>query len=373
MSLKRTYIYMMGLGLMGVVVLLAGLATGYTPIGWIDIIQALLGGEVEKGNVIWDLRLPRVLLAFCAGGVLTLGGFYMQSLIRNPLADPYIMGVTAGAGLGVNLLILGLIPITAYTIFTYPLFAGVGALSSLLLVVLMGFRAMFEDSARLLIAGVAVASIYTAATGVMIYMLAEDDQVRRIVFWAFGSLAYAQWEDVYVSGILLALGLGFGWIYARRLDLLLLGDRQAHYIGDAGTSGKMGGINLVFADGRRNCCIYGSYRICRNDDSSFFPSIVGESASEGIRTRCLAGRHLLMCVRYLKSLVTSLRGFTHRNCHSNFRGSFLSISPIFPEQVSLNLTLFARYFLIYLFRKIGILWPVGFFFYKIGWIFHTSD
>ena len=231
MSLKRTYIYMMGLGLMGVVVLLAGLATGYTPIGWIDIIQALLGGEVEKGNVIWDLRLPRVLLAFCAGGVLTLGGFYMQSLIRNPLADPYIMGVTAGAGLGVNLLILGLIPITAYTIFTYPLFAGVGALSSLLLVVLMGFRAMFEDSARLLIAGVAVASIYTAATGVMIYMLAEDDQVRRIVFWAFGSLAYAQWEDVYVSGILLALGLGFGWIYARRLDLLLLGDRQAHTLG----------------------------------------------------------------------------------------------------------------------------------------------
>jgi iron complex transport system permease protein len=165
------------------------------------------------------------------GANLVLGGYFMQALVRNPLADPYIMGVTAGAGLGVNVLALGLVPLAALTVLSYPAFAGLGALLSLLLVLGLGFRSLMEDSARLLIAGVAVSALLSALTGVLIYLLADDDQLRQVVFWAFGSFARATQESVWVSGALLVTGLAFAWVYAPRLDVLQLGDMQALALG----------------------------------------------------------------------------------------------------------------------------------------------
>ena len=118
-----------------------------------EIFQILGGAELSNSMVILDLRLPRILQAIITGAVLSLAGFYMQALIKNPLADPYIMGLTAGAGLGVNLVILGLIPLATISAFSYPLFATLGGVASLILVLGFGFRAIFEDNAKLLIAG----------------------------------------------------------------------------------------------------------------------------------------------------------------------------------------------------------------------------
>ncbi|RMG71812.1 MAG: iron ABC transporter permease [Bacteroidetes bacterium] len=218
------------LGLMALV-LIAGLGTGTYRLSATEIAEALWSPEAPHRLIVWELRLPRLLLAFCAGGVLSLGGFYMQALIKNPLADPYIMGLTAGAGFGVNLIILGLIPLGGLSLFTYPLFAALGGLSSLLLVVVLGFRSFFEDNAKLLIAGVAVASIFTALTGVLIYTQAEDDQIRQVVFWSFGSFARATWPGVGISSLLLLGALLFGLALARPLDLLVLGDLQARTLG----------------------------------------------------------------------------------------------------------------------------------------------
>ncbi|RMG16866.1 MAG: iron ABC transporter permease [Bacteroidetes bacterium] len=214
-----------------VLVGLAGLATGPYPFSLGDILRVLAGQEVPHGELIIQLRMPRVLLAFITGAVLSCGGFFMQALIKNPLADPYIMGVTAGAGLGVNLLILGLIPIAQFTLFTYPLFAALGAVLSLLVVLVLGFRLLYEDNARLLIAGVAVASLFTAITGVLIYTLADSDEVRRMIFWTFGSLHRAHWPAVYVSACLLLMALLYGFLFARRMDVLLLGDLDARSLG----------------------------------------------------------------------------------------------------------------------------------------------
>jgi iron complex transport system permease protein len=141
------------LSLLLLLVLLAGLSTGVAPFTWGEIIAALLGQDIPNASFITELRLPRVLQAIITGGVLTLSGFYMQALIKNPLADPYIMGLTAGAGFGVNLVILGLIPVWGLTAIAYPLFAALGSILSLLLVLGLGFRAFFEDNAKLLIAG----------------------------------------------------------------------------------------------------------------------------------------------------------------------------------------------------------------------------
>lgn len=222
------------LGILLILLFLAfvgGLGTGSYDFSVGEILGILGGNGHEHANIILQIRLPRVLLAMLTGGVLALSGFFMQALIKNPLADPYIMGVTAGTGFGVNLLILGLVPVAGVTIFTMPLFAGLGAIASLLLVVGLGFRSMFEDNARLLIAGVAVSAIFTALTGVMIYRLADSDQVRQLVFWTFGSFSRATWEAVWFCMLTWAISLIFGLIYARRLDILILGDLQARTLG----------------------------------------------------------------------------------------------------------------------------------------------
>ncbi|MEM6348950.1 MAG: iron ABC transporter permease [Bacteroidota bacterium] len=211
--------------------ILAGLMLGVYDFSLGEIFQILGGAELSNSMVILDLRLPRILQAIITGAVLSLAGFYMQALIKNPLADPYIMGLTAGAGLGVNLVILGLIPLGTISAFSYPLFATLGGVASLILVLGFGFRALFEDNAKLLIAGVAVSAIFSALTGVLIYTQADSDQISRLVFWTFGSFSRARWESVQVSGLMLGLAIVFGFIYARKMDVLALGDRQAQSLG----------------------------------------------------------------------------------------------------------------------------------------------
>jgi len=212
--------------------MIASLKTGPFEISYLEIRDFLMGKPVPHADILYIFRLPRTLIALATGAILTLSGFYMQVLIRNPLADPYIMGVTAGAGLGVNLLILNIITIPVITTLTYPLFAGLGGLASLLLVVMIGARGLSDDNSKLLIAGVAVSSICTALIGLLIYLYADSDQVRRVVFWTFGSLSRAQkWEAVGVGGAMWIVSLAFGWIYGIHLDILSLGDEQAQHLG----------------------------------------------------------------------------------------------------------------------------------------------
>ncbi|MDX2248716.1 MAG: iron ABC transporter permease [Bacteroidia bacterium] len=214
-----------------VISIMGGLTVGSFDFSLGEIARALAGQEIENREIIVELRLPRLLLAACTGGVLALSGFFMQALIKNPLADPYIMGVTAGAGFGVNLLILGIIPIAGFTLFTTPLFAATGSLASLILVLGLGYRSIWEDNPKLLIAGVAVSSIFTAMTGVLIYRFAESDQVRRLVFWTFGSFGHATPESVGICFPLLVGVLIFGLIYSRKMDILILGDLSAKTLG----------------------------------------------------------------------------------------------------------------------------------------------
>ncbi len=225
------------LGLVGLLVIMAGvlvvgLQTGSFPLSTTELWEILTHPDHPNAVIVWDLRIPRLLLAFITGVILSIGGYFMQALIKNPLADPYIMGLTAGAGLGVNLVVLGIIPLGFLGIgLAYPTMAGVGGLFSLGLVLAMGWRSFYEDSARLLIAGVAVSAIFTAVTGILIYTMADSDQIRQLVFWSFGSFHRANWTAVHVTALLLVMALAYGLINARKLDLLLLGDVTAQSLG----------------------------------------------------------------------------------------------------------------------------------------------
>lgn len=189
----------------------------------------LTGPESLKRSVLMDLRLPRTLLAMLSGAILTLGGFLMQALVRNPLADPYIMGLSAGAGFGANLRLLGIVAIGSVALL--PAYAFLGGLLSLLILFVLAFRAMSGDSSRLLIAGIAVSSFFMAITGFLIYTARDFEDLRAVIHWSFGGFGFANWEAVGVSAGLAALLWASSLLLARRLDVLSLGDVQAGALG----------------------------------------------------------------------------------------------------------------------------------------------
>lgn len=228
--LKSPLLHIVGLVALLILGLFLSITTGSFDFGLGEILEAMTNAEASGRLVIWELRLPRALVAALAGAILSLAGFYMQVLVRNPLADPYIMGLTAGAGFGVNLSILGLVPL-GLGVFGKPFMAGIGALMSLLLLFGLGFRSLRQDSHKLLIAGVAVSAMLTALTSFLIYRFAEDNHVREIVFWTFGSLQYASWKGLGLIAVMMVTSLGFGLITARKMDLLMLGEDTAQSLG----------------------------------------------------------------------------------------------------------------------------------------------
>lgn len=196
-----------------------------------EIFTALSGAPTPHSNILFQIRLPRMLMAIESGSILSLGGLYMQTLVRNPLADPYIMGITSGAGLGVNLLFCGVLPFISINLFTVPIFAWIGALASILLVVALGFKTLYQNSERMLMAGVATSSICTAFSGLLIYRFSDSDQMRKIIFWTFGNLEKATWDGVYIGTGMLIIAIVFGLLFARKMDLLLTGEIAAHTLG----------------------------------------------------------------------------------------------------------------------------------------------
>lgn len=211
--------------------LILGLHIGSFQISTNEILHILAGAISEKSNIIWQIRLPRIILAMSCGAVLSLCGFFMQALLKNPLADPYIMGVTSGAGLGVNLLFVFGSNALIFSIFTLPIFACLGSLLSLLFVIGLGYKSLFARSERLLLAGVACSSICTAWTGVLIYRFSENDQIRKMLFWSFGSFEKATPETALIAAILALFCLIFGILYSPTLDILVFGEEQAHSLG----------------------------------------------------------------------------------------------------------------------------------------------
>ncbi len=232
------------------VLIFIGMNVGVWDLSPKEVWNLIFAPESLPKVIVRDLRLTRVLMAMLSGGLLTLGGFMMQALVRNPLADPYIMGLSAGAGFGANLRLLGIITVGGMALL--PAYAFIGALLSLGLLVLLGFRHFATDSTRLLIAGIAVSSFFVAITGLMIYTAQDAEDLRAVIFWSFGSFADPTWQAIWISALLLAVLWGFALTNAHRLDLIGLGDLQARSLGMK--TGRMKLIILLLT----SLCVGGS-------------------------------------------------------------------------------------------------------------------
>jgi iron complex transport system permease protein len=177
--------------------------------------------------VVTEVRLPRILTSALVGGGLALAGVVFQGILLNPLADPYTLGVSAGAAFGASIALL--LNIGLLGIYSVPLFAFVGAAGTLLLVVFLASGSGGLSSTNLVLSGIIVAAILSAGISFLKYV--ADEQVGVIIFWLMGSFASRTWLDVAMVGTAVFGSLAVFMVYARDLNLMALGERTAASLG----------------------------------------------------------------------------------------------------------------------------------------------
>ncbi len=202
---------------------------------WAPNSQSASAEAMRNEIVLYDIRLPRVVLGALVGGALAISGAVLQGLFRNPLADPGIVGVSAGAGLGAaSFIVLGtttLAPITAILgIYAVPVAAFVGGLATTYLLYRIGTRGGITSIATLLLAGIALGALTGAATGLLVNV-ADDQQLRDLNFWGLGSLAGASWEKILAAAPLIGGSMIAVLFLTRGLNALMMGEAAAFHVG----------------------------------------------------------------------------------------------------------------------------------------------
>lgn len=229
---------------------LLGIAMGSVPIGFTDTITALFGSS-EKPRVdlvIEQIRLPRALLAAMVGALLGMCGAATQGLFRNPLADPSLIGVTAGAAAGAAATIFFASSVSVLsglggiTIVSLGAFAGGSA--SVVLVYLLATNRQGTSVATMLLAGIAIAAIAGGLTS-LVEFFADNDMLRRISIWRMGGLDGANTNRVLIAGVVSIIVLGLLPSYSKALNALLLGESEARHLGLNVQAIKIGLIALV--------------------------------------------------------------------------------------------------------------------------------
>jgi len=219
------------LGLLTAVLLLAlylGLGAGSTGGGFGAVLRSLAGGGEDKllHDIIWRLRLPRVVLAALLGATLSLGGLVFQALLRNPLAEPYILGVSGGSAIGAIIgILMGLARFPGVWLTAFA-----GSLATLGVLFLMAPGRSFVRANTLLLSGVMV-NAFCAAVIMFLVSMAQDSRLHNIIFWLMGDLAAA--TNAKVGGLALTVIPCFVLIFTRShaMNLLALGSDMAHSMG----------------------------------------------------------------------------------------------------------------------------------------------
>jgi len=221
---RRALLILAALAAVALASVLLALAAGSMTVAAGDILAALLGGgDGLAVEVIRGLRLPRALAAFACGGLLALAGALMQVLLRNPLADPYVLGISGGAAVGaLSAMLAGL------ALAWINLFAFVGAFAVMLLVFGLAHGDSSWTRTRLLLTGVIVASGCSAVVA-LVLSIAPESRLRGMLFWLMGDAANA--SSPWPALLVLAAGIALALPFARELNVLARGDAQAHALG----------------------------------------------------------------------------------------------------------------------------------------------
>lgn len=187
----------------------------------------------EKGavhDIVWLLRFPRIILAAAVGMGLAVCGVIMQAVIKNPLADPYILGISSGASLGATLAILWNLGVSLGTNYI-GICAFLGALLLSLAVLFISNIGGRSSPVKLLLSGMALSAVCSAFSGFIMFFTNNKEGIQNIIYWLMGSLAGAKWEGIAVVFPIVLLSILFFWTQSRILNLMLLGDEVSITLG----------------------------------------------------------------------------------------------------------------------------------------------
>ncbi|MBB1328982.1 MULTISPECIES: FecCD family ABC transporter permease [Pseudoalteromonas] len=209
--------------------LFAALSFGAAETSLQDVFNSfLLSNEASfNSRIIYELRMPRTLLAFLAGSGLAIAGLILQTVTRNPLADPYLFGISSGASFGVVLL-MALAGISAG--FMLSAAALLGSLLAMSLLILIAGRQQSAQVESMLLAGVALSFLFSAFTSLLLYW-SDPQAVAAILFWTLGSFARAQWATLWLPLLVITLCTFVMLSFRRQLNAMLLGDESAITLG----------------------------------------------------------------------------------------------------------------------------------------------
>ena len=238
MQNSQTYrLQFAGLSLVLIAVFLVNLSVGSVSIPLKEIFSAFIGKGASKETwqyILIDYRLPKAITAMLTGGGLAISGLLMQTLFRNPLAGPFVLGLSSGASLGVAVLILGASTFGGFfgtmllSQWSLVIASALGSFLVLLVVLAITFR--IKDTMAILIIGLMFGSVTTAVVSVLSYF-SNAEQLQQYVFWSFGSLGNQSWQGVLILGICFLAGLALSVFSSKSLNALLLGENYAISMG----------------------------------------------------------------------------------------------------------------------------------------------
>ncbi|WP_242958431.1 FecCD family ABC transporter permease [Clostridium cavendishii] len=243
LSKKKGFLFwIIALSLILVGTIVAAIAIGSTYIEAGEVYKVLLSkltngaiysdiGNKMTRNIIWEIRFPRVLLGAICGAGLAICGVLMQCVTKNPIAEPYILGISSGASCGaVAVIVLG--GVSALGISSITTGAFVGSLISGILVFAIGTQmGKTISTTRLVLSGMAISTIFSALTNLLIYSAENSNQAKSALFWTVGSLGGAKWGVLLTPSIILIIVIVISLIMSKSLDILLLGDDSAVVLG----------------------------------------------------------------------------------------------------------------------------------------------
>ena len=213
------------------------ISLGSVSIPFQDTLKAIFGGELANDSwkyIVWNYRIPKAFSAILVGSGLALSGLLMQTLFRNPLAGPFVLGISSGASLGAALLIMGSTLFSGF--FSYGLVndismavaASIGSFLVLLVVVIVSYR--IKDTMALLIIGLMFGSITAAIVSVLSYFT-DAEKLQQYIYWSFGSVGNLSWSQLLLLLTIILIGVFLSVFTIKSLNALLLGENYAKSLG----------------------------------------------------------------------------------------------------------------------------------------------
>ncbi len=213
------------------VILVINVNTGSVHISVPDLIGILMGdsSNVDASNIVWLIRLPRLLMALILGGALAVSGYLLQTFFQNPIAGPFVLGISHGAKMAVALTMIVLLQrMSSVSSYVLIVAAFIGALISTAFILLISKR--IDNMAVLLVAGIMIGYICSAITDFLI-TFAEDSDIVNLHGWSLGSFSGMNWDNVYIATVIVAIGFILAMILSKPIGAYQLGEAYAQSMG----------------------------------------------------------------------------------------------------------------------------------------------